>query len=114
LADDRRLGARARAVIADPANEILVSTVSLWEIVVKMRIGKLHADIGDIAAAIGRQGFIILDISLDHLIALADLPSHHRDPFDHLLMAQAMTRNAVFVTDSHNAAQYPVQVIACV
>ena len=89
LADDPRLGPSARAVIADPANDILVSVVSLWEIVVKMRAGKLEADIREIADAVEQARFGHLGVGIPHLLTLAGLPINHRDPFDHLLLAQA-------------------------
>lgn len=76
LADDARLGQQARGRIADPDNVVLVSAVSLWEIVVKVRVGKLVADIGEIVAAIERQGFATLPIEPKHLEALASLPLH--------------------------------------
>lgn len=113
LADDDRLGPQARARIADPANDILVSVVSLWEIVVKIRIGKLAADMAQIVDAIPRQGFAMLDISMAHLLALADLPMHHRDPFDHLLIAQAIAEDAAFISDDGNAGRYAVRMVRC-
>lgn len=67
LADDERLGPRAREQIEDPANDVLVSVVSLWEIVVKMRVGKLQADIRAITDAIQRDGFTTLPIAITHL-----------------------------------------------
>jgi PIN domain nuclease of toxin-antitoxin system len=85
LADDDQLGSRAREVVADPANDILISMVSLWEIVVKVRIGNLPADIEEIIDPVQREGFIVLDVDVAHLVTLAGLPMHHRDPFDHLL-----------------------------
>ena len=90
LNDDEKLGSRARGLIGDPANDVLVSAVSLWEITVKLRIGKLDADIEEILGILPGQGFQRLDISDAHLVALAGLPVHHRDPFDHLLLAQAL------------------------
>ncbi len=113
LADDDRLGPEARALIADPATAILVSVVSLWEIVVKQRIGKLRADIAAIARASERQGCTLLPITPAHLRGLAALPTHHRDPFDHLLIAQAIAERARFVTDDRNATAYPVTILAC-
>ncbi len=113
LADDPQLGSQARALIADPGNDVLVSKVSLWEIVVKLRVGKLAADIGEITAAIQRDSFTLLDIGIPHLRALSDLPMHHRDPFDHLLIAQAVTEGAMFMTEDRHAALYPVQMITC-
>ena len=70
LNDDDRLGGHMRRLIADPENDVLVSVVSLWEITVKLRIGKLDADIEDILAVLASQGFGQLDIADKHLIEL--------------------------------------------
>ncbi|MGI4955152.1 MAG: type II toxin-antitoxin system VapC family toxin [Janthinobacterium lividum] len=113
LADDARLGASARNLIADPGNNVFVSIVSPWEVIVKMRVGKLKADIGIILALIERNRFALLPISPEHLFALAVLPFHHRDPFDHLLIAQAVAEGAALLSEDRRASQYPVQVIAC-
>jgi PIN domain nuclease of toxin-antitoxin system len=113
LADDDRLGQRARGLIEDPGNEVLVSVASLWEAVVKARVGKLDADIGGIVDAVGREGFALLGIAAEHLSALAGLPAHHRDPFDHLLIAQAIAEDAAFVSEDRNAPAYPVRVVSC-
>lgn len=99
LNDDDKLGVQARRVISDSANDVLVSAVSLWEITVKLRIGKLEADIGEILAVLPDQGFERLDITDSHLITLAALPVHHRAPFDHLLMAQAIAEGPHFVSE---------------
>lgn len=114
LSDDDRIGPQARALIADPGNDVLVSVVSLWEIVVKVRVGKLEADIREIAGACDRSGLISIAVRLDHLRLLATLPMHHRDPFDHLLIAQAITEDATFVTDDRHVARYPVRAVSCV
>jgi PIN domain nuclease of toxin-antitoxin system len=113
LADDDQLGGAAREAVADPANDILISIVSLWEIVVKVRIGKLQADIEEIIGAVQREGFTVLDVGMAHLVALAGLPMHHRDPFDHLLIAQAITEDATFMSEDRNAARYPVRTVIC-
>lgn len=113
LADDDRLGPRARELIEDPANDVIVSVVSLWEIVVKVRVGKLHASINDIAGALPREGFDLLGVDTAHLLALAELPTHHRAPFDHLLIAQAITEDATFISEDRNAGRYPVRLVAC-
>ncbi len=114
LSDDDRIGPQARALIADPGNDVLVSVVSLWEIVVKVRVGKLEADIREIEGACDRSGLISIAVRLDHLRVLATLPMHHRDPFDHLLIAQAITEDATFVTDDRHVARYPVRAVSCV
>ncbi|MCK8783622.1 type II toxin-antitoxin system VapC family toxin [Roseomonas sp. NAR14] len=115
LSDDGRLGSRARELIADPGNDVLVSVVSLWEIVVKHRIGKLEADIGEIVTAVGREGFTWLGIEAAHLAAFAGLPLYpdHRDPFDHLLIAQAMIEGAGFVSEDRDAPRYKVKLVTC-
>jgi PIN domain nuclease of toxin-antitoxin system len=113
LADDKRLGSHARRLIEDPANNVIVSMVSLWEIAVKVRIGKLSADVGEIADAIERGGFILIGVERSHLKILAGLPTHHRDPFDHLLIAQAIDQNSTFISDDGHAKYYPVPSISC-
>jgi PIN domain nuclease of toxin-antitoxin system len=113
LTDDSQLGTQARDLVADPSNDILVSVVSLWEIVVKVRVGKLEADIEEVSEAIERGGFTLLAISQGHLITLATLPPHHRDPFDHLLIAQAIAEEAMFLSEDQNSSKYPVQAILC-
>ena len=100
-------------MIEDPGNDVLVSVASLWETVVKARVGKLEADIGAIVDAVEREGFTLLGIGTGHLLALAGLPANHRDPFDHLLIAQAVAEDAAFVSEDHNAPAYPVRVVAC-
>lgn len=113
LADDDQLGPQARERIADPGNDVLVSVVSLWEIVVKLRVGKLQADIEEVADAVQREGFALLNISTAHLLTLAGLPMHHRDLFDHLLIAQAIAEDATFVSEDRNTPQYPVRFATC-
>ena len=113
LNDDQALGADARALIRDPSNDVLVSMVSLWEIVVKARVGKLEADIEEIDRAIEAQGFDRLDIVPSHLAALAGLPMHHRDPFDHLLIAQALDEQLTLVSQDKNFAAYEVPLVRC-
>ncbi|AFL55124.1 MULTISPECIES: type II toxin-antitoxin system VapC family toxin [Sinorhizobium] len=113
LNDDEKLGNHARGLIGDPENDVLVSAVSLWEITVKLRIGKLDADIEEILAILPGQGFDRLDITNAHLIALTALPLHHRDPFDHLLVAQAMAEGAHFVSQDQNVALYGIPFVTC-
>ena len=113
FADDAQLGRGARDLIEDPGNDVVVSVASLWEIVVKIRVGKLAADIKDILATLEREGFAVLGISTPHLLTLAGLPMHHRDPFDHLLLAQAIAEDATFVSEDRNASRYPVRLVRC-
>jgi PIN domain nuclease of toxin-antitoxin system len=80
-------------------NDVLVSIVSFWKITVRLRIGKLDADIEEILMILPEQGFDRLDIAEAHLTALVALPLYRRDPFDHLLMAQAVAEGAHSVRD---------------
>jgi PIN domain nuclease of toxin-antitoxin system len=102
-------------LIANPDNRVLVSVATLWEIVVKARIGKLHAEIAEIEAAIAHDDFVRLDIRPTHLAVLGRLPTHveHRDPFDHLLIAQAISEDALFVSEDRHASRYPVRITTC-
>lgn len=115
LNDDGALGPQARDLIADPANEILVSTVSFWEIVVKARIGKLEADVAAVATAAVEGGLSRLDLTVEHLLALDRLPVDptHRDPFDHLLIAQAIAEKAIFLSQDRRVSLYPVRTLPC-
>lgn len=112
FADDDRLGAQTRRLIADRSNAVLVSIVSVWEIAIKVRIGKLKADPARLSNAIVRSGFVSLGIDRPHLQVLMALPAHHRDPFDHLLIAQAIAEQAALVTVDGHASSYPVDILA--
>jgi PIN domain nuclease of toxin-antitoxin system len=113
LNDDEKRGDHVRGLIGDPENDVLVSDVSLWEITVKLRVGKLDADIEEILGVLPDQGFQRLDIADSHLTALAALPIHHRDPFDHLLTAQAIVEKAHFVSEDRNVPLYGVPFLTC-
>jgi PIN domain nuclease of toxin-antitoxin system len=113
LTDDSRLKPSAREIIADGANEILVSVVSPWEMAVKQRAGKWGGTIDELLEALQRERFSRLAIEDRHLLLLQSLPKHHKDPFDHLLVAQAVTENAGFMTRDRKIGLYPVQVLAC-
>jgi PIN domain nuclease of toxin-antitoxin system len=113
LSGDSRLGPKTRDLIVDPGNEILFSIVSLWEIAVKIRIGKLEGQIEEIAKAAVVAGMDLLSISVAHLLTLKNLPSHHRDPFDHLLIAQAIVEDAIFVSDDRHVRRYGVRHLPC-
>jgi PIN domain nuclease of toxin-antitoxin system len=110
LEGDPRIGRQAHDLIADPAHDILVSIASLWEIAVKVRVGKLEADI---LAAINAQGFETLEIRPEHLEELVRLPMHHRNPFDHLLMAQAIAEGLTLLSEDQHVSAYPVALVTC-
>jgi PIN domain nuclease of toxin-antitoxin system len=113
LSDDAQLGPNARDLVADPANDVLVSVVSLWEIQVKVRVGKLAASLQEILDAVAAQASEVLPIDPAHLLCLGNLPSPHRDPFDHLLIAQAIVEGAIFVSEDRHVPDYQVQFVTC-
>lgn len=115
LAADRRLGRRARGLIEAPANTVMVSIVSLWEIALKSRLRKLRLDLGAVLDAVGRTDFERLELKETHLRILAALPdvAGHRDPFDHLLIAQAQTEDLTFVSDDPWVRNYTVRFEPC-
>ena len=102
LFDDRRLSVRARAAIEEGANDILVSSVTGWEIATKHRLGRLpHASaaLKDLPGTIRRAGFDVLPISMAHALAAGGLLGPHRDPFDRMLAAQSRLDGVPLVTN---------------
>lgn len=97
LADDPSLDARARELIADPANDVIVSAATVWEIAIKRALGKVIAPAG-LADAIDRSGFIEAPIAAVDAENAAALEPIHRDPFDRMLVAQAARLRAAVVT----------------
>jgi len=85
-----KLKASSRRLM-ESADEVYVSAASIWEIAIKSRLGKLDADADELAAAIAASGFVELPVRSVHAAATHRLPMHHNDPFDRLLVAQAMS-----------------------
>ena len=112
LAGSERLSQQARQAIANEANDVLVSAASAWEIATKHRLGKLrNAEIValDIAGAISGQGFEELAITVDDAGRAGELPGPHRDPFDRMLISQALARNLVLISIETLFDQYGVR-----
>jgi PIN domain nuclease of toxin-antitoxin system len=111
LADDPSLSPEARRGIADPANDVLVSAATVWEIEIKRALGKLAAPDGIVAAA-DAVGFGSLPITSSDAQRAAHLPMHHRDPFDRMLVAQAQRLAAAIVTRDRWFDAYEVDVLS--
>lgn len=99
----------ARAI--ERAQLVCVSAASIWEVGIKRAAGRLRAPwpLDDVVA---RSGFTMLDITMDHATAAADLPLHHADPFDRMLIAQAHTERLTLVTRDEQLAAYRVPILA--
>ena len=110
--DDRRLSQAARRAIAEDDNDLLVSAASAWEIATKHRIGKLpeaEALAGNIAGAIALEGFEELPIPVGEAARAGALPGPLRDPFDRMLIAQALSRNLVLISNESLFDRYGVR-----
>ena len=110
LADDPSLDRHARDLIADPANEVIVSAVTVWEIAIKRAIGKLDAPDG-LAAVLERSGFIEAPITAGDAERAGGLEAIHRDPFDRMLVAQAGRLRAAVVTRDPVFARYGTEMV---
>ncbi len=109
LAGTRALGRAARAAI-EQATELLFSVVSFAEVGMKVAIGKLSVP-PDFHDHVVHSGVRILGLAPDHGLAVADLPMHHRDPFDRLLIAQARSEQLTIVSADRRFAAYDVRLI---
>ena len=110
LADDPELGTNARDLISNGTNEIYVSAASSWEISIKKRNGKLTGP-DNIDGIVQQERFIKLPISLIHGELAGQLPDHHKDPFDRMLIAQAHTEKLTILTADEKIQQYDASVI---
>jgi PIN domain nuclease of toxin-antitoxin system len=109
-----RLSPQALALCQDRQNVLLLSVVSIWEMQIKLHLGKLRLalPLKEIIETQQQTNNIeILPVTLAHVLALENLPVHHKDPFDRLLVAQAMVEGAVLVSGDPNIAKYAVQVV---
>ena len=110
LADDPSLDRNARDLIADPTNEVIVSAVTVWEISIKRAIGKLSAPDG-LAAVLERSGFIEAPVTAADAERAGGLEPIHRDPFDRMLVAQAVRLRAVVVTRDPVFGRYGTETV---
>jgi PIN domain nuclease of toxin-antitoxin system len=114
LAGDERLSRTARRILENPANRRLVSVASLWEIGIKLSAGKLLDEgltLRIIADSLNEQEFVVLPIRLEALLRLDQLPWIHRDPFDRMLIAQAMEEEIPLLTADSKISRYAVKTI---
>ncbi len=105
-----RLDPVVRDAIADPRNVVAVSAVSAWEVEIKRALGTLTAPVGFATTCIER-GFDELPISFEHAEAICGLPLHHADPFDRMLIAQAITEGMELVSDDRVFALYDIRLV---
>ncbi len=109
--DSPNLSSAAREAILDGRNIVYVSSATAWEISIKRGLGKLKLPRGDYLEELRLHRFTPLDISTEHALAVEDLPPHHRDPFDRMLIAQALEERLTLVTRDHRMSLYDVKII---
>ncbi|HEX3393456.1 MAG TPA: type II toxin-antitoxin system VapC family toxin [Acidimicrobiales bacterium] len=109
---DAPMTTEARTRIADPEALVAVSAASVWEISIKRALGKLRFE-GSMAGHVADGPFEPLSISLEHAERAGALPSHHRDPFDRMLVAQAQAEQLTLVTRDPAFDAYEVALLAC-
>jgi PIN domain nuclease of toxin-antitoxin system len=110
FSEPNRLGAKARAAIIDPANTVAVSSATVWEIEIKRALGKLEAPAG-IATLCVERSFEELSIRFEHAERAAQLPLHHGDPFDRMLIGQAISDGYRIATVDRAFAKYDVEIV---
>jgi PIN domain nuclease of toxin-antitoxin system len=110
LAGNPQLGSEARTILADAETEVFVSAATIWEISIKLELGKLKAP-KNMEREVEREGFSKLAITLSHGQLAGSLPKIHRDPFDRMLVAQAQLEDLELVSADPVFAKYSVRLI---
>jgi PIN domain nuclease of toxin-antitoxin system len=114
VGEQHRLSKESQAALADPENQFHLSIVSIWEIQIKIGTGKLQLPLSlrdYVAAHCGHNSIRLIRITEHHIWTLGTLPPHHRDPFDRMLIAQAIRGNFTLVSADAIFAQYPVRLL---
>ncbi len=113
IAGNKKIGKNAIDVIEDASNTVFVSKASLWEMAIKISLDKLKLSLPFEAlnGYLEENGFSILDYNFDHLTTLLTLPYHHSDPFDRLIIAQAISDALTIITHDNWFASYPVTIL---
>ena len=113
LEGNKLLSKSRRQIIADSQNNIFVSIACLWEIAIKISIGKLTLakPLADVIKQIAIEDFEILPISPEHILQVSTLPFHHRDPFDRIIIAQSQIENLAILTDDNDFGGYGIKIL---
>ena len=111
LTTPEKLPAAAHRAIRAADNEVYASLASAWEISIKVAIGRLDFDAQSLERALPAVGVEALGIRLQHTARVADLPPHHRDPFDRMLVAQALCESMILVSRDRELSKYGVKLL---
>ncbi len=110
MSSPARLEAHQQRALANPNNVVFVSSVTVWEISIKRALGRLVFPLDEFDDVARRMGFDVLSITPAHGIAAGGLPRHHGDPFDRMLVAQAVVENLMLVTNDSVISRYEVPI----
>ena len=104
-----RLSKAARKLLEDPANELLFSAASLWEVAIKSTLGRddFHVEPRLLRRSLLDNGYTELPVTSQHAVSIDSLPALHRDPFDRMLLAQALTEGITLLTHDAQLSRYP-------
>ncbi len=113
LEGNKLLNNPRRRIIADSQNDVFGSIAALWEMAIKISVGKLTLakPLGDVIKQISLENIEILPVSPEHILQVSTLPFHHRDPFDRLIIAQSQTENFLIMTDDGEFGSYGVRIL---
>jgi PIN domain nuclease of toxin-antitoxin system len=111
IAGDEQLPEAARSIIKDIHQSCFISAVSLWEVTIKLQNKKLELGISlnDLFEFVDRNQIEVIPMNFEHLLLLSNLPAHHNDPFDRLIIAQAVTEDLVVITRDKLFKKYKVK-----
>jgi PIN domain nuclease of toxin-antitoxin system len=112
ITDDFRLPNRTRALLEDTGNDCYISIATLWEIAIKSSLGRLelNTELKEIFTIIDKTGFELLPITASHILANADLPHYHHDPFDRIIIAQSIEENLTVITKDEKFGSYEASI----
>lgn len=110
LTDPEKLSDAARRLIEDTKINIYISSVVIWEIMIKKKLGKLTVP-DNFIEVLYNQGFLFLPITEKHALNIEELPDIHRDPFDRMLISQAKSENLLFITRDAHSVKYDIQIV---
>lgn len=111
LDDNKKLVESVRATLSDQSSLVHISAVTIWEIAIKAKIGKIQVEIGELVQEIEANSFVELPITARHAHVAGNLPRHHDDPFDRMLIAQAQLEGLVVVTPDAMFQSYGISIL---
>lgn len=111
LNNDKRLKDSIKNILTDSHNIILVSVVSAWEIIIKLRTNSKFRLKTTVYECFQKSGFEILNVQLAHVLQIEKLPNFHQDPFDHILIAQAVAENATLISGDKKIWKYKIDLL---